>query len=343
MGFSFVWILSITIPSIIGGVNTSLLFYILKFYIMFLIVSIMHSCKINYLKILYNFMKVFLVWGFFNYIITVTNFSLLPVTAQYPTWWGGSYDLYLYVFFKNTQGIFEVLGMNIQRLHSPFSEPGVAQFFFNFGLFYALFYSKESRGKKCLWILLFTIIVLLTTSLTGISILLFIYCIYLLKNKRYFLFTFFCVGAFIISFIMISQKINTISYDDRTSDFLFIFSSAKENMPFGVGIGNSELAGTRIDVVTGKDVSGGFFSGLFSPLVYFGMFSIVFYWLLIISIKNFDKNKYKRLCFGLLIVITLLTEPLTLTTIMALFFSNGIVNMNNNVYFNCIKIRNGET
>lgn len=322
---SIIWIISISVPSLFSEITSSLFFYILKFYVMFLCISILYYNKVNYLNILYKISKIFLIWALINYLISIFDISILPVTNSYTTWWGGSYDLYLFTFFKNTQQTFSIFNLNLQRLHSPFSEPGVAQFVFNYGLFYSLFYEKN-RKNKIIWILMFSATAFLTTSLTGIAILFILLLIYMLKEKKVIAFSFSILISLIVIYFFISQKLNSVSYDDRISDFIFIFNSAKNKLPFGIGIGNSDYAGTRIDVITGEIISGGFFSGLFTPLVYFGFLSLFFYYLLYLSIKYFDKNKYINLAFSVLILITLLTEPLTFTTLIAVFLVHGMIN-----------------
>ena len=322
---SIIWIVAISIPSFFAGFTYSLLFYIFKFYIMFLCLSILYYNKISYLNILYKLSKVFMIWALINYFISIFDISFMPITNSYHTWWGGSYDLHLFVFFKNTQKSFNILNVNIQRLHSPFSEPGVAQFFLNYGLFYTLFYEK-TRKNRFFWGMVFSITVFLTTSLTGISILLALFLIYMVKEKKYIAFFFSSLFAIIVLFIFVSQKIDSISFDDRISDFNFIFNSAKNNFPFGIGIGNSKNAGTRIDVITGEDITGGFFSGLFNPLVFLGLLSLVFYFILYLAIRYFDKNKFINLAFAMLILITLLTEPLTFTTLISAFLVHGMIN-----------------
>lgn len=321
---SIVYLFLISIPSILNGISTSLFYYYFKFIILFFLLSLFYYNKISLYNTLYNIMKIFLVWGFLNYFITFFNISFLPKTSTFLTEWGGSYDLYLFIFFKNTQNSFEIFGMDIQRLHSPFSEPGVTQFFFNLGLIFSLFFNNRKTNRK-IWICLFSLGIILSTSLIGIFIWLCIFLIYLISKKK-FIKLILSFGIFsIILTIFIIQKIDTISYIDRLSDFDFIFSTASNHFPFGIGIGNRGNIGNRIDVMTGELTNVDFFSGLFTPLVYFGIFSIAFYVMLFIACNMFSNNRFMNLSFSILILFTLLTEPLSLAIISILFIVNGII------------------
>lgn len=322
-----IWLLTIVFTALVSGINISVLNYIFKFLIAFLIVMLVKINNLNLFKILYNLVKIFAVWALINYIITIFKISFLPITNQYPTWWGGTYDLHLFLFFKNISGKLTFGGITITRLHSPFSEPGVIQIFFNLGVFYILFMEKHQK-KDFGWLLFFISLILLSTSLMGYVILAFLIFIYLIQQKKTLALCITTIVCMIIVIPVIIQKLSSISYDDRTSDYAFIFSSAFKNLPFGVGLGNAEDAGTRVDVVTGEIVQGGFFSGLFSPLVYLGFLSIVFYYVLFLSIRYVErkKNKFTLLAFASVVIITLLTEPLSFTTLFALLFSNGFVN-----------------
>lgn len=309
-----------SVPSLINGVTSSLVYYFLKFTVVLILLSVMKLNEINILKILYKVIKIFIIWSLLNYCLSYINFKL-PVTNSYPTWWGGSYNLYLFVFFKNTQVNFTFFSLQITRLHSPFSEPGVAQLFFNYFILYNLFLNEKNER---IWLLIAVMVILLSTSLIGYLILFIIFMAKLFSKRRYLISFIIAIPIIIVSFIMICQKLDSISFTDRYADLKFIFESCFNNLPFGIGIGNGQKINTKIDASGGG--AAGFYSGLFTPIVYLGIFSCLFYYYLYLSIKYFTNNKYAKFAFCFLILLTLFSEPLSLTLIIAIFFINGILN-----------------
>lgn len=320
------WSIIILLNSIIGGVNISAFYYILKYFCVFVLVSVSKRIGVNILDSFYGICKLLAVWAIGNYfLMNILSITGLPVMGSYTTWWGEQWNLYLGFLFKNTFGLIPIGNVAIERMHVPFSEPGVAQLFFNFGIFHCLFFNEKEINK--FWCLLFALSVILTTSLTGYTIMAFMFGLYFIKEKKYIATILFGIVGAIILVLTVLEKLQSLSYLDRLSDYTYIFSNAIDNLPFGIGLGNSSILDHREDAYLHSGAS--FFSGLFTPLVYLGLFSVYFYYLLINAIKVINKKTLNRAAFAVLVTVTLLTEPLSFTTVFAIFFAYGIIYKNN--------------
>lgn len=322
--FLISWFFALLIPSIFTEISISLIWYYVKFIVIFIDVIILKINDIDVKYILFRCSTLFMFWALINSVVMSSFGASLPVTGSYITSWGKINNLHLFFFYNNQSGI-ELNGISFMRVHVPFSEPGNAQIYFNYGLLYCLFILKKSKKRKYLTIL-FALASILTISMTGYLIFGLIIFMYLAKNKKYFLLLPYIILSFCVIYIITINKLDSISYLDRKNDLIFMIDKFFEFFPFGCGYGNADLLGERI-LSDGTVGNPGMFSGLFSPLTSLGIFSIVFYVLLIISIKFFDgKNKFNNFVFGIYILLSLFTEPQAFSLIMTAFIINGMIN-----------------
>ena len=216
---------------------------------------------------------------------------------------------------------------SIYRLDRPFGEPGIAQIFMNYGIIYNLFFiNKNERQRK--WIILFVIGSILSFSLIGYLILLFIIFLKLFREKKYGMCLVCIVPAVIIGSIMVIQKMTTLSYNDRVNDYSFMFETIVENFPFGIGIGHTgELEHT---ILENDSTSIGFYCGVLYPLAQYGIFGLIYYWALFKGIHNIINNqtryekKFSNIIFAIFIVLTLLTEPQADEPLILCFIFDGL-------------------
>lgn len=323
----FVWMIIVFFTSLANEFSASAINYILKFTIMFILLDNIIKNNDDPFYILYNVTSFITFWAFLNYfLMDIIHFNVLPSLGSYTTPWGYVYNLFLGFFMENTQRIV-FFGNVIKRLHVPFSEPGVAQLFFNFTLFYLLFLNKKFGKKEKILTIISFFSVILSNSLTGFLILGVIILMYSIKKKKYILIILLSVLYILIGMIMVSEKLTSTSYTDRSGDYVKMISDSIDNLPFGIGIGNSDSLEPRINPNTGEYWENSNFCGLLSPLLYFGVFSIVYYFSVYCSIRHYSYkiNRIEIICLMSIILITLLTEPLSLTSIIAYFEINGVI------------------
>lgn len=333
-----IWFTIVIFCSVLGGLTSSCFNYIAKLFIMYLIINILISEGIEPLLILYNVCKILTIWAFINYIVMdVVQVHFLPVASNFTTSWGYTYNLYLGVFMENTQQI-DFLGSIIKRLHVPFSEPGVAQLFFNFTLFYILFMKKQIEKKDLCILGISVISIVMSNSLTGFLVLGVQVLVYCIKYKKVLLITLLSIIILIAGVYLITEKFSSDSYLDRSGDYVYMISNSINHLPFGIGIGNAEELGPRINDATGRYANSSNFCGLLSPLLYFGLFSIFYYIGLYFSVKYFsyDYNFYSKFSLFAIVMITLFTEPLSITSFFAFLELNGLIHKMRYKY-NCLR------
>lgn len=306
------------------NLSSSLIFLLLKIFLCCVIVSIADLNNINFFKIFYKYVFIMSLWSLINYFLSYFNFFNLPITNVFITEWGGNYNLHLFIFFKNVMG-FNFGDFTLYRMHAPFSEPGVAQLFFNFGLFYNLFKENNNIKNRILLILFFGICVILSFSFTGYIVCFLIFFIYLLRQRKFLHLFCFALISSIIILIFGLNKLNSGSFFERSNDLLFLYNLFVDNLPFGIGL--SENANIDFAVIDeqGLKVAGGFYSGIFTPLIYFGLIGMLYYLFLVNALKYSFKNKFSKAAFSCLLIFTLTTEPLTFTTLFCLFIANGLL------------------
>ena len=323
----FLWSAAVIVCSVFGGFSNSSINYLIKVFIMYFIIDIALHKGIEPLAILYRVCKFMTIWAVVNYILMdILQIRFLPSVSSFSTSWGYTYNLYLGVFMENTQKI-HFFGNIIKRLHVPFSEPGVAQLFFNYTLFYILFI-KKNIIKKDFYILFISVLaIIMSNSLTGFLILGSQVLVYCIKHKKVFLITLLSIIVFIIGFYLIADKLSSDSYLDRSGDYIHMITNAFDNLPFGIGIGNADALEPRINNATGEYANNSNFCGLISPLLYFGVFSIIYYVILFYSFRyySYKTDIYSKISLAAIVIITLFTEPLSLTSFFAFLELNGLV------------------
>ncbi len=334
------WFISVAIPCLLSGITRLSIVRCCYWFALLIMIGCLYVAKIDYKKIFYIVCKIFCIWSLLCYFYTIFNLDFLPVTnvatEKMYNWF--TVNLYGYVI-SNPLSHFSFGNISFLRLDRPFGEPGIAQMYFNFGLIYSLFIEKNKKSKN-IWSLIFILSVLLSFSTTGILILLTIVLIYIIMKKKYFiLFPMFLIAA-TIACIMIYQKKGTVSYEDRSGDIMFMLKTIFNNLPFGIGIGNTDLLEHNIIASTGT-VSIGFYCGLLYPLAEYGILGIVYYIILFNSFKKFSENKYLRIAFSMFVIFTLFTEPDADECFIIAFLYSGLIEfckLNNQNNRNLIKI-----
>lgn len=327
---AFAFTIFILISSFLTTFDTSQFNVLIKFFALFFLINILTINGLDILSIVYSVLKIFCIRSCINYFLDITGLvTYFPITNEYITNWGGRYNLYCFVFFRNYMESFSIGSIHILKMHAPFSEAGVAQLFYNFGLLFSLFFKTK---KRIFWTIIFSICSLLTFSLTGVAIILIIYFFYLIKEKKGFLVLPFIFLFLPLGIIMLVDKLGSNSYVERLADYKFIFNFSIENLPFGIGLqGDLNILYTEFNNL-GLRVQGGFYSGLFTPLALFGYLSVFYYYFFLVGILNFFKGFSFELktTFIFLIIVTLLTEPLTFSTIILFVIIFGFINKNLN-------------
>jgi hypothetical protein len=316
-------ILSVLLTSTFTDFSIEAINYIFKILLCVSGLSIMAKKKIGFFNTLFNVTKVFLIWAFLCEIYTFIGKDFLPITNTYYTTWGEARHIYLFFIFKNISGFYAGSHL-IMRMHAPFSEPGVSQLFFNFGLFYSLFYLNKKK-EKIKWMFLFSLGVILCLSLAGVAILCLLYTAFLFSKKNKIIYPILVLIFVLFVFLAINKK-NTESSFDRISDLENMINTIISSFPFGKGIGNYETS--RYVATLNRTFTDSNFCGLLSPLLYLGLFSIPYYLILLIGIKYQSLNfEPMGAIFGLLVLmtITLFTQPMAFNPFVILIMSNGLI------------------
>ena len=311
------------VPSFAHGFTSSVIFFFLKFFVISFNMLIYYLHNRNITKLIYNCCFFFCIWASINYLYFTFNLSIVPPTATFITGWREPYNLYGFILFKNISGR-SIFGLFLGRMATPFSEPGVFQFFPNACLLICLF--DKSFAKKRLLSLFFILLSLLTFSLTGYVCLGCITAVYLFKKKNLFLIIPIAIIGFLLLRYEIILKVDSGSYTDRTADFFNSLNQIADYLPFGIGIGNRDPnAPLLIDSATGKYYSSTNFSGFLSFFFYLGVGGILFVFLCLKGCFVASKNdRYLAASFILVFIVTMLTEPLAFSCITILFLSCGI-------------------
>ena len=314
--------------SLVTDVSKSALFFIIKMCVVFLILSILKNNSIDIKKILLKETKIFLIWGLLNYFISLTFIEALPVFHTFALPNGVIRKIYLGLFIENYSAI-EIFGLTIPRLHGPFSEPGVTQFFYNLGFILCIFDKQNNDKSRGLWCLLFVISIFLCLSLSGLIIIFLTFLFYLSKKKDKTKVFFMLSLGFLICGLLVISKIGSISLIERSSDYLYILEQAIKYFPFGIGIGNKDSLPLWFNPYANSYVTPGLYSGLLTPMLYLGVFSVYYYALIYFSIRYFSLNdKIMNLAFGSYLLVTLFTQPYEFSIIVCVFISNGAINKN---------------
>lgn len=319
------WLICVTISCVLYGVNRMYYVRIVYWFVVIFSITSIYLCGIDFKKIFYNVAKIFLIWALVNYCINLYGIEKLPITDTASELLYKWYDVNLYqFFFSKCFSHLTIGGMSFLRLDRPFGEPGIAQMYFNFAILYILFCSNEKKSKKNFWLVLFSAGSLLSFSLTGYIIYLFLFLVYFYKKKRYSLVFIMSFISFIIVLLMFTAKTETFSYSDRSADLRLMLNTIMTNLPFGIGLGNANSIDRAMFNELG-DLSVGFYCGLLYPLSEYGLFGLLYYFILLYSIFHFSREKEACVAFAIYILITLFTEPQADEPFIVAFLISGLV------------------
>ena len=309
--FVSIWLLSIFLCCCLTGLNNFVFVRLSYWSVILLVICILKASDIDYVEVLFLVTKIYCIWGLICYLYTLLNLSFLPTTNVSTSLLYKWYKIELFGFVISKPITHLTLGaVSLLRLDRPFGEPGIAQMYYNFGLICVLFYFQKIKKKwsNWVWMILFSIAIILSFSLTGYFIYLVIIMVYLLSRKMYKLFSLFVLLALAVAYTMVTQKVDTVSYSDRLQDYSFMFNTIFQNLPFGIGIGNTGMLEHYVVAQTGEKAIG-FYCGLLYPLAQYGFLGFFYYYVLIRSGRHFSKNIYTNVALIIYLSLTLLTEP----------------------------------
>ena len=309
--FVSIWLLSIFLCCCLTGLNNFVFVRLSYWSVILLVICILKESDIDYVEVLFLVTKIYCIWGLICYLYTLLNLSFLPTTNVSTSLLYKWYKIELFGFVISKPITHLTLGaVSLLRLDRPFGEPGIAQMYYNFGLICVLFYFQKIKKKwsNWVWMILFSIAIILSFSLTGYFIYLVIIMVYLLSRKMYKLFSLFVLLALAVAYTMVTQKVDTVSYSDRLQDYSFMFNTIFQNLPFGIGIGNTGMLEHYVVAQTGEKAIG-FYCGLLYPLAQYGFLGFFYYYVLIRSGRHFSKNIYTNVALIIYLILTLLTEP----------------------------------
>ena len=309
--FVSIWLLSIFLCCCLTGLNNFVFVRLSYWSVILLVICILKASDVDYVEVLFLVTKIYCIWGLICYLYTLLNLSFLPTTNVSTSLLYKWYKIELFGFVISKPITHLTLGaVSLLRLDRPFGEPGIAQMYYNFGLICVLFYFQKIKKKwsNWVWMILFSIAIILSFSLTGYFIYLVIIMVYLLSRKMYKLFSLFVLLALAVAYTMVTQKVDTVSYSDRLQDYSFMFNTIFQNLPFGIGIGNTGMLEHYVVTHSGEKAVG-VYCGLLYPLAQYGFLGFFYYYVLIRSGRHFSKNIYTNVALIIYLILTLLTEP----------------------------------
>lgn len=239
---------------------------------------------------------------------------------------------------------------NLQRNTGIFWEPGVFQLVANLYLFYCI---KFNKGSK---ILLFAILAIVSSySTTGLIILMInlTYLVYLKRKLKKITLTNTILLLFAtIAFIpIVSSNVTDKIDEDNTSalvrlrDFNIGIELIKEKPIIGHGVFDSEylikkeyvkkwesnlFSNEYLDI--SGDMGGGYTNGLLGLVAWFGIPVSLLLYLFYFYNRFIDNDFIERFLFNLIMLISLLSEPISFTSLFLMFpFSYWVLNKKNSI------------
>ena len=322
----FLWSISVLISCLWYGLTRIVYVRFAYWMLVVLFVTTIYIANVDFKKILYNVVRIYVIWSLVNYLLNITFLEYLPITATSSKLLYNWYNINLYGhLFSKSYTHLTIGNLSILRLDRPFGEPGIAQMYFNFGFIYACFFEKKYK-KKIFWIFVFTLGIVLSCSLTGYVIYFVLSMIYFLSINKKTYFIVFGTIAIIVFLVMLIDKFGTISYEDRSQDLIFMFNTIIDNFPLGIGLGNTSTLKHNVIESTGE-VSIGFYCGLLYPFAQFGIFGFIYYYFMFREISHFYINKYVCMSFGFFLLITLFTEPQADEPFIMIFIIDSVLKL----------------
>ena len=273
---------------------------------------------------------------------SIINFTLFPVISNSLSLINNSHyecSTFLNLFFYIPEKYsFDLFGFNMVRNQGIFWEPGVLQIFLNLLLFIALFVKKFK-----FWIVSFTTLAILSTfSTTGLIVMMlqFLYYSITIVKKNVFLiplFAFFILGLYSITSINITDKVlgeGSTSFQVRFFDLFQPILIAADYPLTGIGLDDQQYIEVRsrvdynfwIESISFDSIEKGATNSIMFFLATAGFPATIF--LLWMIYRQTIIEKKKRLFF-ILIVFSLMTEPLLLKPFFFIFVISGFVNFLN--------------
>tara|TARA_B110000003_G_scaffold264802_1_gene289970 strand:- start:454 stop:1383 length:930 start_codon:yes stop_codon:yes gene_type:complete len=251
-------------------------------------------------------------------------------------------ETFLNIFFYTTErGLMDLFGFEFCRNQGLFWEPGVLQGFLNMFFFLEAFIFRKSRS-----LLLLTAIVILTTySTTGIALLLVQSAVFLFsefkKNKWLIPFIFLLsIPIYIIFSINVEDKIQgekQASFQKRYFDLVQPFFIALEYPLTGIGLdidqfqrmrqefyfSSSSLKSLQEQVGIESNVTSTSKGSSNSIMFLFATMGIPTSFLMLYMFFNQQIIKEKRWLWMLIMVVSVMSEPLLLRPFFFLFIVSG--------------------
>lgn len=163
---------------------------------------------------------------------------------------------------------------------------------------------------------------IMTFSLIGVFIMLIILLAYLISKKRKVAVFLFLICAVLIGLNFIIEKVGGPSYLQRAYDYKVSIEVMIRLFPFGKGI-NNEMP-IEIERPYGDP---GFYCGIIDIFIDFGIFGFAYLYFLIHSCSVIKKqySRYISFCFGTMLFLTLITEPIQYSNMFLFFIVLGMV------------------
>lgn len=321
--FFICWLCTVILPCIVAGITNLFFVRICYWFATLIMLLILKYNSIDYMGVLFKTIKIFCVWTLICYIYTILDCNFLPISNVSNdllyNWY--NVELHGYVIYKNLV-TFSLGNFSIIKLYSPLGEPGIACMYFNFAVLYLLFFNKNEKEKR--WFLIISLAIVLSFSLIGIAIFCAILAYYALYRKKYkYLFLFSFLAIIPIS-ILVIQKLTTLSFTNRTSDYVFMFNTIKDNFPFGIGLGNIDNLDKTLTIAYDTEAVG-FYCGLLYPLAQYGIFGFFYYYVMHMTFSEYSKSKYIRIAFSIYFLLTLLTQPQADECFILIFLFSGVI------------------
>ena len=245
------------------------------------------------------------------------------------------YYLFYYLPEKYSTSL---LGISIIRNQGVFWEPGILQVFLNILIFLEAFVFKRSKT-----VLVFTVIAIFTTLSTTGLVILFVFALFYFKDvlkRNILLFPLAIIGLifmYIITTDNVTDKVfgeGTTSYQVRLFDLVQPLGIVMQHPLTGVGLDDQQYIELRnsisyamsLDELNFTNIEKGSTNSIMFFLAATGIPATI---LILIMLYKQTFIVHKRKLFFLLLILSLMTEPLLLKPIFIIFaMSGGIVLLN---------------
>lgn len=293
----------------------------------------------QFIRSLYVALRLIVFHAAFNFIayFFVAN-NLTVITSIYH-----ECETFLHIFFYTTdKGMLNMFGLELCRNQGLFWEPGILQAFLNMFFFLEAFIIKKSKSL----LFLTTLVILTTYSTSGLALLLIQFAVYLfneLKSNKWLMLFVFVIGIplYMILSLNVEEKIQgekEASFQKRYFDLVQPLFIAFEYPLTGIGLDieqfqemrqefyfssislNSlqEEAGVNAKIRSTDKGSSNSITFLFAAIG-FPMAILLLY-----MFFNQQIIKEKKWLWMLIIVISVMSEPLLLRPFFFLFIVSGL-------------------